>query len=144
MFLNFYSAKHLVLLGCALASLTVVSALAQQEQNQLCDTALTISNDFHGFQSADGEGNGSIHNRSLSAWNWIPTFSPLRIPQVIFEAQCSSEYCFLPTGVDERLNSVPIYQDILVLKQDTEHKKCFRATYEKVIVGCTCVRAKTS
>ncbi|XP_009291138.1 interleukin 17a/f2 isoform X1 [Danio rerio] len=130
----------LVLLGCALARLTI----AQQEQNRLCDTALTISNDFNGSQSEDGKGNGSIHNRSLSAWNWIPKFSPHRIPQVIFEAQCSSEYCILPTGVDKRLNSVPIYQDILVLKQEMERKKCFRAMFEKVIVGCTCVRAKTS
>ncbi|XP_073783398.1 interleukin 17a/f2 isoform X3 [Danio rerio] len=75
----------LVLLGCALARLTI----AQQEQNRLCDTALTISNDFNGSQSEDGKGNGSIHNRSLSAWNWIGCILQRRqtIKTEVFTAQ---------------------------------------------------------
>ncbi|KAG1973142.1 interleukin 17a/f2 [Pimephales promelas] len=139
MFLNFLNAKYMVLL-CALASLT----FAKQKPKQVCDTDLTISDDFYGSPSEDMVGNGNIHNNSLSAWTWIPKISHNRIPQVIFEAQCKSEYCTFPTGVDERLNSVPIYQDIMVLKKDSKDKKCFRATFERVIVGCTCVWAKTS
>ncbi|XP_048046842.1 interleukin 17a/f2 [Megalobrama amblycephala] len=139
MFLGFFNAKYMVLL-CALASLT----FAKQREKHMCDTGLIISDDFYGSHSEDMEGNGNIHTRSLSAWTWIPKISQDRIPQVIYEAQCKSEYCTLPTGVDERLNSLPIYQDILVLKQDSKDKKCFRTTFERVIVGCTCVWAKTS
>ncbi|CAM4648523.1 hypothetical protein PO909_011480 [Leuciscus waleckii] len=138
MFLSFFNAKYMVLL-CALASLT----FAKQKPNQICDTGLTISDDFYGSPSED-KGNGNIHSHSLSAWTWIQNISQDRIPQVIFEAQCKSVYCTFPTGVDERLNSLPIYQDILVLKMDSKNKKCFRATFERVIVGCTCVWAKTS
>uniref|UniRef100_A0A673ITI7 Interleukin 17a/f1 n=1 Tax=Sinocyclocheilus rhinocerous TaxID=307959 RepID=A0A673ITI7_9TELE len=140
MFLSFFDAKYMVLLGCALANLT----FAKQGQKRLCDTSLMISSDFSASPDTDAEGNGNIHNRSLSAWTWIPKISPHRIPQVNFEAQCNSEYCTFPSGMDTRLNSLPIYQDILVLKQDKEDRKCFRATFERVIVGCTCVWAKTS
>uniref|UniRef100_A0A8C1INR3 Interleukin 17a/f2 n=1 Tax=Cyprinus carpio TaxID=7962 RepID=A0A8C1INR3_CYPCA len=140
MFLSFFNAKYMVLLGCALVNLT----FAKQGQKRICDTSLMISSDINGSPDTDAEGNGNIHNRSLSAWTWIPKISPHRIPQVIFEAQCSSEYCTFPSGMDTRLNSLPIYQDILVLKQDTEDRKCFRVTFERVIVGCTCVWAKTS
>lgn len=74
-----------------------------------------------------------------------PKISSHRIPHVIFEAQCNTEYCSYPdSDVDERLHSVPIHQDILVLKQDTQDGKCFSATFERVAVGCTCVWAKTS
>ncbi|XP_067310759.1 interleukin 17a/f2 [Pseudorasbora parva] len=139
MFLSFFNAKYMVLLF-ALASL----AFAKQKQKQICDTSLTISDDFYGSSSEDMVGNGHIHNLSLSAWTWKPKISHDRIPQVIFEAQCNSEYCTFPTGVDERLNSLPIYQDVLVLKRDSKDKKCFRATFERVIVGCTCVWAKNS
>ncbi|XP_050990229.1 interleukin 17a/f2 [Labeo rohita] len=117
-----------VLLSCALASLT----FAKQGQKKLCDTSLTI--DFYASLDLDAEGNGNIHNRSLSPWTWIPKYSPDRIPQFLFEAQCSSEYCVFPSGVDIGLNSLPIYQDILVLKQDTEDRKCFRVTFERVIL----------
>ncbi|KAL1257590.1 hypothetical protein QQF64_010834 [Cirrhinus molitorella] len=125
MFLSFFNAKYMVLLSCALANLT----FAKQGQKRICDTSLTI--DFYASMDVDAEGNSNIHNRSLSPWTWIPKFSPDRIPQFIFEAQCSSEYCVFPTGVDMELNSLPIYQDILVLKQDTEDRKCFRATFER-------------
>ncbi|XP_077094721.1 interleukin 17a/f2 [Siphateles boraxobius] len=138
MFLSFFNAKYMVLV-CALASLT----FAKQKPKQICDTGLTISDDFYGSPSEDMEGNGNIHSHSLSAWTWKLNISDDRIPQVIFEAQCKSEYCTFPTGV-ERLNSLPIYQDIMVLKRDSKDKKCFRATFESVIVGCTCVWAKTN
>ncbi|XP_052009502.1 interleukin-17A-like [Xyrauchen texanus] len=139
MFLNFVNTKYMVLLGCVLVGLTY----AKQGQKPICDTGLTISSDYDSSQAANTDVNGN--KRSLSAWTWIPNVSSLRITQVIFEAQCLSEYCsYLNTGVDERLNSLPIYQDTLVLKQDTQNRKCFRVTSESVIVGCTCVWAKTS
>ncbi|XP_052002088.1 interleukin 17a/f2 [Xyrauchen texanus] len=141
MFLNFFNTKYMVLLGCVLMSITY----AKQGQKRICNTDLTISSFYDSSQAANTVGNGNIHNRSLSSWTWIPKISFHRIPQVIFEAQCQSEYCNYPyTGVDSRLNSLPIYQDILVLKQDTQDGKCFRAVFERVIVGCTCVWAKTS
>ncbi|KAI7804459.1 putative interleukin 17a/f2 [Triplophysa rosa] len=110
-----------------------------------CDTAFTISSDDVTPQAENKDGNGNIHDRSLSPWTWIPKISSHRIPHVIFEARCNTEYCsYSDSEVDERLNSVPIYQDILVLKQDTQDRTCFKATFESVVVGCTCVRAKTS
>uniref|UniRef100_A0A671K420 Uncharacterized protein n=1 Tax=Sinocyclocheilus anshuiensis TaxID=1608454 RepID=A0A671K420_9TELE len=127
MFLIFFNAKYMVLLGCALANLT----FAKQGQKRICDTSLMISSDFSASLDTDAEGNGNIHNRSLSAWTWMSSL-------------INSEYCTFPSGMDTRLNSLPIYQDILVLKQDKEDRKCFRATFERVIVGCTCVWAKTS
>ncbi|XP_051578698.1 interleukin 17a/f2 [Myxocyprinus asiaticus] len=137
----YFIAKYMVLLGCVLVSIT----FSKQEKKRICNTDLTISSDYDSSQAANTFGNGNIHNRSLSAWTWIPKFSFHRIPQVIFEAQCHSEYCSYPnTGVDSRFNSLPIYQDILVLEQDTQDRKCFRAMFERVIVGCTCVWAKTS
>ncbi|XP_051501999.1 interleukin-17A-like [Myxocyprinus asiaticus] len=141
MFLNFVNAKYIVLIGCVLVGLTY----AKQGQKRICDTGLMISSDYDSSQAANTDANGNIHKRSLSAWTWIPKFSSHTIPQVIFEAECLSEYCSYPsTGVDERLNSLPIYQDILVLKQDKQNRKCFRAISERVIVGCTCVWAKAS
>nr|XP_055029213.1 interleukin 17a/f2 [Misgurnus anguillicaudatus] len=129
-----------VLLGCVLVNLVY----AKQGQKRICETSLTISTDFQAM-AENIDGNGNIHNRSLSPWTWIPKFSSNRIPQVIFEAQCNTEYCKYPNSdVDERLNSVPVYQERLVLIQDTQDRKCFRATFESVIVGCTCVWAKTS
>uniref|UniRef100_A0A671ME84 Uncharacterized protein n=1 Tax=Sinocyclocheilus anshuiensis TaxID=1608454 RepID=A0A671ME84_9TELE len=126
---------RLIFNPCVLANLT----FAKQGQKKICDTSLMISNDFHASLDEDAKGNGNIHNLTQSQKQMIHL-----IPQVIFEAQCNSEYCTLPNGVDMRLNSLPIYQEILVLKQDTEDRKCFKATFERVIVGCTCVWAKTS
>uniref|UniRef100_A0A671K1E4 Uncharacterized protein n=1 Tax=Sinocyclocheilus anshuiensis TaxID=1608454 RepID=A0A671K1E4_9TELE len=129
-----------VLLGCALANLT----FAKQGQKRICDTSLMISSDFSASLDTDAEGNGNIHNRSLSAWTWMNQIYCYVWEVNIKSSLINSEYCTFPSGMDTRLNSLPIYQDILVLKQDKEDRKCFRATFERVIVGCTCVWAKTS
>ncbi|TRY75954.1 hypothetical protein DNTS_033508 [Danionella cerebrum] len=136
MILSIFCAKYMILLVCALESFS----FARQEQTPIFDTDLRISSDFSSSTSDEGEGNGNIHRLSLSPWTSIPTFSPNRIPKDIFKAQCNSEYCIFP---NEYLNSMPIYQDILVLKKEPGHR-CFRTTFERVPVGCTCIRAKAS
>ncbi|KAL7872712.1 hypothetical protein AOLI_G00117830 [Acnodon oligacanthus] len=68
----------------------------------------------------------------------LPHTSPRRIPGVIFEAQCETQYCTDPNNsLQTELNSVPIYHYILVLHQDKQDRKCFSASYQKVAVGCT-------
>uniref|UniRef100_A0A3B4C0V9 Interleukin 17a/f2 n=1 Tax=Pygocentrus nattereri TaxID=42514 RepID=A0A3B4C0V9_PYGNA len=126
--------------GLLMLSLTDVKAT----QKKICDVGLKIP-DFHGAEAEMLGGNGNINNRSLSAWNWIPDTSPHRIPGVIFEAQCETHYCTDPNNnLQTELNSVPIYHYILVLHQDKQDRKCFTASYQKVTVGCTCVRAQSS
>uniref|UniRef100_A0A671K2H7 Uncharacterized protein n=1 Tax=Sinocyclocheilus anshuiensis TaxID=1608454 RepID=A0A671K2H7_9TELE len=136
--------------SCALANLT----FAKQGQKRICDTSLMISSDFSASLDTDAEGNGNIHNRSLSKQmihSPISEFCGFCLREISFlfsllsgqifhhteyhrSSLINSEYCTFPSGMDTRLNSLPIYQDILVLKQDKEDRKCFRATFERVIV----------
>ncbi|XP_018548196.1 interleukin 17a/f2 [Lates calcarifer] len=95
--------------------------------------------------SSSSEGNGNIHSRSLSPWSWRSTTVKNRIPSTLWEAECSNSFCSSPNpGPTDKhnLNSVPIYQNILVLNQQ-EGGRCYTASYQSVAVGCTCVWAKT-
>ena len=67
-----------------------------------------------------------------------------RIPTTLWEAECSSMFCSGPGQTDNHnLNSVPIYQNILVLTRKDDGR-CYVASYRSVAVGCTCIRAKAS
>ncbi|XP_075939283.1 interleukin 17a/f2 [Anarhichas minor] len=103
-----------------------------------CDATLAFSSEV----SSSSEGNGNVHLRSLSPWIWRSSTVPNRIPSVLWEAECSSSLCSGPDGGQD-LNSVPIYQNVLVLNRQ-DRGRCFVASYRSVAVGCTCVWAKTS
>ncbi|XP_070690730.1 interleukin 17a/f2 [Pempheris klunzingeri] len=107
-----------------------------------CDTTLAFSSEV----SSSGEGNGNIHSRSLSPWSWRSTTEKNRIPSTLWEAECNSSFCSSPySGQADRfsLNSVPIYQNVLVLtRKDGGH--CYTTSYRSVAVGCTCIWAKAS
>ncbi|XP_040892242.1 interleukin 17a/f2 [Toxotes jaculatrix] len=107
-----------------------------------CDSMLAFSSEV----SSLSEGSGNIYSRSLSPWRWRSNTVKNRIPSTIWEAECSSSFCTSPNpGYVEKdnLNSVPVYQNILVLNRQ-EGGRCYTASYQSVAVGCTCVWAKTN
>ncbi|XP_066498914.1 interleukin 17a/f2 [Hoplias malabaricus] len=121
------------------------SVTHSKSSQRICTTKLRIPRDFHTLETESLGGNGNINNRSLSAWSWTPHTSSHRIPGVIFEAECRTQFCSDPNNQQQtELNSVPIYHDTLVLQQDEHDHSCFTASFQRVAVGCTCVWAKSS
>ncbi|XP_072189131.1 interleukin-17F-like [Excalfactoria chinensis] len=81
-----------------------------------------------------------IRNRSLAPWNYRLDEDPNRFPRVIADAECRLLGCLNPLGQEDRsLNSVPITQEILVLRR--EQRGCqptYRLEKKLITVGCTC------
>ncbi|KAK2842970.1 hypothetical protein Q7C36_011185 [Tachysurus vachellii] len=137
------SLKRTFVLCCGFVMLSLTHAA--NKQTTVCDIGLIITKHFHTSELETMDGNGSINNRSLSAWKWIPHTSTHRIPSVIFEADCEYHHCTYPNNQEHReLNSVPIYSYMLVLKQDPKNRKCFTVNFHRVTVGCTCVWERSS
>ncbi|KAM7424767.1 hypothetical protein PAMA_000903 [Pampus argenteus] len=131
-----------LLLICCSALWVVSSSRSKVSPSSGCNSLLSFSSAV----SSLSEGNGNIHSRSLSPWSWRFSTVKNRIPSTLWEAVCSSSFCSSPnSGQMERhnLNSVPIYQNVLVLNQQ-EGGRCYTATYRSVVVGCTCVWAQTN
>ncbi|XP_042345924.1 interleukin 17a/f2 [Plectropomus leopardus] len=106
-----------------------------------CNSKLAFSSKVSSFS----EGNRDIHRRSLSPWSWRQSTVKDRIPSTIWEAECSNSFCISPHPEQtdgHNLNSVPIYQNVLVLNPQGGGG-CYTASYHSVAVGCTCVWAKT-
>ncbi|KAM4771249.1 interleukin-17A-like [Rhinophrynus dorsalis] len=87
-----------------------------------------------------------VNKRSLSPWDYSHDVDHNRFPPVIAEAKCRHAVgCVDSEGrVDFSVNSVPIRQEILVLRR--EMKGCtptFRLEKKVITVGCTCVRPVT-
>ncbi|XP_010208439.1 interleukin-17A-like [Colius striatus] len=82
-----------------------------------------------------------VSSRSLSPWNYRIDEDHNRFPRVIAEAKCRHSMCVNLDGkLDHSLNSVPIQQEILVLRR--EQKGChqsYRLEKKIITVGCTCV-----
>ncbi|XP_044160488.1 interleukin-17A-like [Bufo gargarizans] len=87
----------------------------------------------------------SIKSRSISPWEYSSNVDNNRFPLVINEARCLHHGCLDPEGnVDLSMNSVPIRQEILVLRR--EMRGCvpvYKLDKQLVTVGCTCVRPIT-
>ncbi|CAA45636.1 unnamed protein product [Saimiriine gammaherpesvirus 2] len=81
------------------------------------------------------------YNRSTSPWTLHRNEDQDRYPSVIWEAKCRYLGCVNADGnVDYHMNSVPIQQEILVVRKG--HQPCpnsFRLEKMLVTVGCTCV-----
>ncbi|NWI26270.1 IL17F protein, partial [Sula dactylatra] len=96
---------------------------------------IRIGSSDHGFRMVH-----DVRNRSLAPWDFRLDEDPNRFPQVIADAKCRLSGCVNPLGQeDHSLNSVPIQQEILVLRR--EQRGCLPIFYleKKVItVGCTC------
>ncbi|KFQ15538.1 Interleukin-17F, partial [Leptosomus discolor] len=82
-----------------------------------------------------------VRNRSLAPWDYRLDEDPNRFPQVIADAECRLSGCVNSLGQeDHSLNSVPIRQEILVLRR--EQRGClptYRLEKKVITVGCTCV-----
>ncbi|NWR51792.1 IL17F protein, partial [Regulus satrapa] len=82
-----------------------------------------------------------VRNRSLAPWDYRLDEDPDRFPRVIADARCRLWGCASPLGQEDHgLNSVPIQQEILVLRR--EQRGCapsYRLEKRVVTVGCTCV-----
>ncbi|XP_070588605.1 interleukin-17A-like [Erythrolamprus reginae] len=82
-----------------------------------------------------------VKNRSLSPWDYSVKEDPNRFPHIISEASCRSTFCLDSTGknLNYAMNSVPIQQEILVLKRN--HFGCKQSYWlekQVITVGCTC------
>ncbi|XP_012874526.1 PREDICTED: interleukin-17A [Dipodomys ordii] len=79
--------------------------------------------------------------RSTSPWDLRRREDPERYPAVIWEAECRHLGCVNAQGeVDHGMNSVPIQQEVLVLRREPQHcPPSFRLEKMLVAVGCTCV-----
>ncbi|NXH55196.1 IL17F protein, partial [Rhabdornis inornatus] len=97
---------------------------------------LSISN-----TNQDTKGSLNVSSRSLSPWDYRIDEDHDRFPRLIADAECRHTLCVTPEGhLDHGLNSVPIQQEILVLRR--EHRGCQQSYMleKKIItVGCTCV-----
>ncbi|XP_074945923.1 interleukin-17F-like [Phalacrocorax aristotelis] len=96
---------------------------------------IRISSSDHAFRMVH-----DVRNRSLAPWDYRLDEDPNRFPQVIAEAKCRLSGCVNSLGQeDHSLNSVPIQQEILVLRR--EQKGClttFHLEKKIITVGCTC------
>ncbi|XP_038596686.1 interleukin-17A [Tachyglossus aculeatus] len=83
----------------------------------------------------------AINKRSTSPWEYHLNEDPNRFPAKIWEAKCSTTGCLdAQKKEDPLLNSLPIYQETLVLKRDSQScPTSFRMEKIIVSVGCTCV-----
>ncbi|KAF7212162.1 interleukin-17A-like [Nothobranchius furzeri] len=124
------------------SALRVGSSSDEQAPTPTCDSILTFSLE----NKVLPESSRNINSRSLSPWSWRSTTLKDQIPSTLWEAECSSTFCSSPDlgqTDHQNLNSVPVYQNILVLNR-RQNESCYTASYRSVAVGCTCVRAKTS
>ncbi|KGL83327.1 Interleukin-17F, partial [Tinamus guttatus] len=81
-----------------------------------------------------------VRNRSLSPWDYRLDEDPNRFPQVIADATCRHSSCVSPQGQEDHgLNSVPIRQEILVLRREPQGcQPTYRLEKKVITVGCTC------
>ncbi|XP_074009634.1 interleukin-17F-like [Numenius arquata] len=81
-----------------------------------------------------------VRNRSLAPWDYRLDEDPNRFPQVIADAKCRLSGCVNPLGQeDHSLNSVPIRQEILVLRREQQGcQPIYRLEKKVITVGCTC------
>ncbi|XP_012504004.1 PREDICTED: interleukin-17F-like [Propithecus coquereli] len=84
---------------------------------------------------------GNFQNRSSSPWDYSVNWDPNRFPSEITQAQCRYLGCVDAQGKEDvSMNSVPIQQEMLVLRRKRQGCSVF-FQLEKVMVtvGCTCV-----
>ncbi|XP_074845115.1 interleukin-17F-like [Carettochelys insculpta] len=95
-----------------------------------------ITNPSHAIRIAP-----DVRNRSLSPWDYSITKDPNRFPEEIAEAKCRHYSCVNALGQEDfSKNSVPIQQEILILRR--ERRGCqhtYRLEKQLITVGCTCV-----
>ncbi|MEE6477072.1 hypothetical protein FKM82_011341, partial [Ascaphus truei] len=127
-----------------------VHGMELQHLRKKCPTAkdttfpqsIKVSLNFSSRGQAHTLGN-DIRMRSLSPWHYSLDKDHNRLPHIIAQAECQ-ERCVDSEGeVDLNLNSIPIQQEILVLRRELSGcNQIFKLEKKIVTVGCTCVRAR--
>ncbi|CAI5769128.1 interleukininterleukin-17F-like [Podarcis lilfordi] len=86
-----------------------------------------------------------IRNRSASPWDYSIHEDHNRFPHVISKATCRHAFCLDSKGKPNiALNSVPIQQEIMVLRRKLVGcQQTFWLEKEVINVGCTCVMSRT-
>ncbi|NXC04198.1 IL17F protein, partial [Orthonyx spaldingii] len=81
-----------------------------------------------------------VSSRSLAPWDYRIDEDNDRFPRVIADANCRPQ-CVNPEGQpDHSVNSVPIQQEILVLRREQRGcQQSYRLEKKIITVGCTCV-----
>ncbi|EHB06892.1 Interleukin-17A [Heterocephalus glaber] len=92
-------------------------------------------------QKVNSRRSSDYYKRSTSPWTLHRNEDPERYPSVIWEAECSFSGCINAEGKEDyHVSSVPIQQEILVLRREPQNcPLSFRLEKMKVTVGCTCV-----
>ncbi|NWW75678.1 IL17F protein, partial [Climacteris rufus] len=82
-----------------------------------------------------------VSSRSLSPWDYRIDEDHNRFPQAIADAECRHTRCVNSEGqLDHSVNSVPIMQEILVLRREQRGcQQSYRLEKKIITVGCTCV-----
>ncbi|NXI52479.1 IL17F protein, partial [Chloroceryle aenea] len=82
-----------------------------------------------------------VSSRSLAPWDYRMDEDHNRFPQMIADAKCRHSSCVNLNGqLDHSVNSVPIKQEILVLRRERNGcHQSFRLEKKIITVGCTCV-----
>ncbi|NXY81793.1 IL17F protein, partial [Alcedo cyanopectus] len=82
-----------------------------------------------------------VSSRSLSPWDYRIDEDHNRFPHMIADAKCRHSRCVNFHGqLDHSVNSVPIKQEILVLRRERNGcHQSFRLEKKIITVGCTCV-----
>ncbi|XP_049621180.1 interleukin-17A-like [Suncus etruscus] len=139
------STMSLLLLLCLVTTMKAGIAAPQHPrcsnaENQSSPSYITVKLDTGGSK---GNSRRSVdyHTRSTSPWDVQSNEDLNRVPPVIWEAKCRYLGCVNAEGqVDSSMNSVPIQQEILVLRRETgQCNNTFRLEKMLVTVGCTCV-----
>ncbi|NWW09916.1 IL17F protein, partial [Oreocharis arfaki] len=82
-----------------------------------------------------------VSSRSLAPWDYRIDEDHDRFPRLIADAECRHSRCVNSEGqLDHSLNSVPIMQEILVLRREQRGcQQSYRLEKKTITVGCTCV-----
>ncbi|NWV59309.1 IL17F protein, partial [Malurus elegans] len=89
----------------------------------------------------DTQGTPDVSSRSLAPWDYRIDEDHDRFPRAIADAECRHSRCVTPEGqLDHSVNSVPIRQEILVLRREQRGcQQSYRLEKKIITVGCTCV-----
>ncbi|NXA96371.1 IL17F protein, partial [Melanocharis versteri] len=89
----------------------------------------------------DTKASADVSSRSLAPWDYRLDEDHDRFPRLIADAKCRHSQCVNPEGqLDHGLNSVPITQEILVLRREQRGcQQSYRLEKKTITVGCTCV-----
>ncbi|XP_021248375.1 interleukin-17A-like [Numida meleagris] len=82
-----------------------------------------------------------ISKRSLAPWDYRISEDHNRFPRLVADAQCRHSRCVNSAGqLDHSVNSVPIKQEIIVLRREPRGcQHSYRLEKKMITVGCTCV-----